>query len=78
MSQRRPHLKVVVSNRVAPMTRSTSLPKQERLPLDSSCSPESSRLDSKINRLRLLRPAYVDVLESLVDDALLDLERGSR
>lgn len=73
MSQRRPQLKVVVSNRSGIKN---CFPLQRKLPIGFSDSLPSTELSKQIDRLRQLRPAYVNALERLVKRALDELERA--
>ncbi len=74
MSQRRTAtvLKLVVSK---PNTEKSS-PRQRKLPIGFSTSPPStvSDLEAKLERLAKLRPAYVEAVARLVDNALDELE----
>lgn len=69
MSQRRA-LQVVVSNRKF----QTSQQQLEKLPTNLSTSSANTRFESNMALLRRLKPAYVDVIEKLVDDAVADLD----
>lgn len=72
MSQRRPVLKIVVSNRG---DTASCLPRQRKLPIGfSNLSPNTALLE-KIDRLCVLRPEYGDALDRLVTNALAKIEK---
>lgn len=72
MSQRRPHLTLVISNRSAIVNCSV---KQKRLPLGFSILPANSQtLNYRIDRLRAVSPGHVAVIERLVNTVLGRLE----
>lgn len=68
MSQRRPLLKIVVSNK---NVLSHSCLRQKKLPLGFLTLPASSpTLNSRIERLRAVSPGHVAVIERLVNTVL--------
>ncbi len=69
MSQRRAQLRIVISSNACSGSKPSS-PRQQTLPIGLHVYSSNPEFQRKIDRLRSLRPAFVAVIERLVDDML--------